>query len=346
MNLRVIWHYLRSDRQAQALIDEERRWYDWLSWNAVPEPDWSGFHLNRVIETRTPLGWLASKECPLGAHIELARAFSPTLEERRDHAAALRKTLRADRFRIPPLSEYSPEAFLTRDLFGWYPSERLRAEARGKLPQIANSRLTHQIVDDRVGTIFTYVRRPGYYAAFNSGARSRESQQLGLGLLWTEATGAMLQSRHGVYGGWGTQADGAPRLYEAEDIRASYIIGKERIQPRAGAANLGTKRLEICYPLATAGEKTVCFNENDISVSVRHRGAFVEWIPLLLRGSETAEFVANGILVRRSKGQLLVRIQGHADISVENLGESVGPARIASVRAVAENRLDYQLIAS
>jgi hypothetical protein len=346
MNLRVIWHYLRNDREAQILIDEERRWYDWLSWNAVPEPDWSGFHLNRVIETRTHLGWLPSKDCPLGTHIELARAFSPTIEERRAEAAALRKAVRADGFRVPPLSEYSPEAFLTRGLFGWYPSERLRAKARQKLPPIANTRLTHQIADSRVGTVFTYVRRPGYYAAFNSGARSRESQQLGLGLLWAEATGAMLQSRHGVQGGWGTQADGAPQLYEANDLRARYTIGRERVQPRAGTAELGTERLEIYYPLATAGEKTVSFNESDIAVTVRHEGAFVEHIPLLLRGSERAESVEKGILVRGSKGRLLVCIQGDATLSVENLGESVGPARVVSVCAAARHQLEYRFIAS
>ena len=68
----------------------------------------------------------------------------------------------------------------------------------------------HQLMDSRRPQVFTYIRRPLYYAAFNSGPQLARQQRYGLGLLWSEKTGAVLQSQTGsATAAWGTMAEGA-----------------------------------------------------------------------------------------------------------------------------------------
>jgi hypothetical protein len=61
-NLHVAWHYARGTAFEPLILDEVRRFYDWMSWNAVIEPDGSGFVLNRAVETRQRRPWVAVVE--------------------------------------------------------------------------------------------------------------------------------------------------------------------------------------------------------------------------------------------------------------------------------------------
>ncbi|MPZ17363.1 MAG: FtsX-like permease family protein [Luteitalea sp.] len=51
-NLQGAWHYTRGTALGAQFVEEERRWAEWLSYNALLEPDGSRFVLNRGIETR------------------------------------------------------------------------------------------------------------------------------------------------------------------------------------------------------------------------------------------------------------------------------------------------------
>ena len=69
------------------------------------------------------------------------------------------------------------------------------ARCRAQTPPDARARSVRAPVrDTRKAAVFTFVRRPGYYVAFNAGERIHEQQRYGLGLVWTPALGAVLQS--------------------------------------------------------------------------------------------------------------------------------------------------------
>ena len=77
-----------------------------------------------------------------------------------------------------------PADFLHREHPPTHPTAAERDAARAKLlPYLARERFNHQRVDDRRDPppTFTFVRRPTYYAAFNTGNQKNE-QRLGLGV--------------------------------------------------------------------------------------------------------------------------------------------------------------------
>ena len=101
-NLQIAWHYARGTAFEPLILDEVRRYYDWLVWNAVIEPDGSGFVLNRAIETRQRLPWIGVDERPENRNhssvpeaeaVELARAFLPNREEQAADIARRRAEL-------------------------------------------------------------------------------------------------------------------------------------------------------------------------------------------------------------------------------------------------------------
>jgi hypothetical protein len=290
-NLQMAWHYVRGTDLGNLIAEQERKWLEWLSYNAVPERDWSDWILNAAIATRTRTPDIPGKDIPRGEVVPEARAFATSRESLKFEIAAARHKLEADWPHVAPLKpgSMSPYAFLLRGLTTWYPTDAQRDEARRRLPYFARKEFVHQLMDDRHPEIYTYVRRPGYYAAFNSGPRIRSAQQwrFGLGVLWSENTGAVLQSQESSStASWSTTADGAAQIYEADDMSAVFRVAGEPVQPKPGSVDLPPGNFTITYPLAGKGEKSLEFTRDAIIVKVRHPGAFAESVPLLVRGAE------------------------------------------------------------
>jgi hypothetical protein len=266
-NVHMAWHYARSTGLGQILADQERRWFQWLAWNAVPEKDWSGWTLNHAVETRSRLGFIPGKDTPISEVVAEARPFATSREQLQREIAAERRQLEASWPNVEPLQPggYSPYAFLHRDHITWYPSEAQREQAR---------------------------RRPAYYAAFNSGRQLAKQQRYGLGLLWSENTGAVLQSQtNSATAAWGTAAEGAALVYEAGNLDAVFRVAGKVVEPKPGSVELPPGPLTIAYALGASGEKTLEFADDGILVSVRHSGEFTEFVPLLQAGAEgTAGF--------------------------------------------------------
>ena len=164
-----------------------------------------------------------------------------------------------------PLSPYN---FLHRDHQTYYPTDAERDAAIARLPYLASEQFIKQFKDTRKDAVFTFIRRPNYYAAFNSGERITDQQRRGLGLLWHPKTGAVLQSQTGSADhAWGTRAEGAEQVYEAGDVAATF-----------------SDDLAVAtYPLGTVGKKTVTFEADAIVVRIEHPGAFTEQIPVVVR---------------------------------------------------------------
>jgi hypothetical protein len=271
-NLRAAYFYARGTPLGKTLIEEERQFIEWLSYNAVP--DGNEWVLNRAVETRKRYPVIHfGIEPPLMEEVPLARAFVASREEMAKRVAQERRELERSWPKVAPLqvgdfSAFSPYNFLHREDHPVYPTESERRWAAARVPVNRLRDFIEQRKDPRFGVTYTFVRRPGYYAAFNSGKRIRPQQRYGLGLIWAEGIGALMQSQTGSAGeAWGTRASGAPQVYEAGDLDAKF-----------GPA---ASEYSVEYPLGTAGRKRLVFVPGAIRVTVEHPGRFTEQIPML-----------------------------------------------------------------
>jgi hypothetical protein len=134
------------------------------------------------------------------------------------------------------------------------------AEARKLIRPLTEQNFVHQLKDTRKPIVFTYIRRPGYYAAFASAPKQISAQQrLGLTFVWTPAKGVLLQSQTaGSETAWGTSE------IDAKGMNAEYLDGGATIR----------------YPLEGGGHKQLVFAPEGIHITVERPGAIVENIPV------------------------------------------------------------------
>jgi hypothetical protein len=310
-NLLGGWYYARGGPLERHFIEEERRFFDWVSYNAVP--DGEEWVLNRAIETRQHVATVRfSYRFPLAEHVAPARPFVPSRESFEAARKARRQELEQAWPRVPPLAvgeftAFAPYAFLHRDEPQWLPTESQKAAARRRLPYLARRRFVHQRMDTRSPAVFTYVRRPAYYAAWNSGQRITAQQRLGLGLVWTEKDGVVLQSQsRSEDAAWGTVAEGGRLPYEATGLPAEF----SGATPRPGVRDLpSTGDFTVRYPLGGAGSKTVTFAEREIRVSLDHAAPYTEQIPILAATPPVEESpgrwrIAPGVSVEAGSAEL------------------------------------------
>ena len=354
-NHRMAWQYVRGTELEAAFLESVARWYDWLAYNAVLEPNGSGFALNHAIETRLTLpsyredrATTYGETCaPMAEEIPRARAFCESREDRRTRVARERRNLERIWPNLPPLrpgtgDAYSPYAFLHRSHASWHPTAAQKREARRQLPYIESERFTHQRVDDRFPFVATFVRRSPYYAAFASGEPFTPQQRYGLGLVWTPGYGAFFQSHSGsAEGAWGTRARGRDNVYETEVINPRYRIEGRSASVEAGARNLPPGTISLTYPLGNRGEKTITFHEDEIVVSVLHAGRFTEHVPLLVENIDDIVVREQEIRLRDAEGISIVF--DNAAATVVESGVRVGPKRSATVMLRASGSLTYRI---
>ncbi len=285
------------------------------------EPDGSEFVLNSAIGTRHTNRSFVTREFPMGDKVEGLRPYLPTRAQARQRRTASRSEAEAQWPDVPELDRYSPHVFEQREHEPWYPTEGQRKEARKKLPYLASDNFTHQRVDDRY--VFTYVRRPGYYAAFSTGKRGDKQQRLGLGLIWHPQAGTLMQSlREGKLEAWGTRAESAENVYEASDITpeiARFTLNEANIAPAKGVRNLPPGKPAVEYPLGDGEKgntKKVLFTDELIAVEVNHVGAFREQIPLLVREKDRITVNDETVYLERSGVRLAVRFEGARSVGV------------------------------
>lgn len=356
-NLHVAWHYVRQTDLEPMFVDKKQRWCEWLSYNAVLEPDGSGFVLNRAVETRTSKAFLDPLDpdahnlagVPLAEKVELARPFEPSTEERAKRLAAERKTLEDNWPKVKVFKEsfmsFSPYAFVHRNLIVWYASAAQKDAATAKLPYLAKDHFIHQRADDRKAVAYTFVRHPSYYAAFNSGELVTPRQRYGLGLLWSPEAGAWLQSQSdSSTAAWGTKAPGMETVYEAATTPATFAVGGKPITPAPGDRDLPQGILVVSYPLAKQGKKTLRFEADRITVEVEHPGEFSECLPLLKGAADQVEVADNRVLVRRGNSELAIAFDHLTGKPVVTETETaVGAKRVVTVLVNAADRLSYTL---
>jgi hypothetical protein len=355
-NLEMAWSYARGTPIGENLISETERWYDWFSYNAVPEPDGSGFTMNRGIETRQQAPFVSASgpgesgfSFAPAERVELARVLGPTKESlARDRASERAELVRrwptVDSLPVGTFRAFSPYAFLHRAQLAWYPTDAQRSAAMGRLPYIARTSFTHQRADTRKPVAFTYVRRPAYYAAFNSGELWREQQRYGLGLLWTPEAGALLQSQTAAAdAAWGTRAGGTTQVYEARSFTPTFRVAGKEITLRTGNRDLPAGDLTIAYPLGSYGTKTLVFGDSAIEVTVEHSDPFVEQIPLLVLPTDAVEQAPGRITLTRGTSRMVLAYPAERGATLTETQSRVGKKRVVSVFIPASTSLHYTL---
>ena len=293
-NLQMAYHYWRGTPLGDILLEEENRFGKWLSYNLLPEPGQPFWVANRSIETRQQHAIFPAVDTPLADRCVIMRAFA-TPPERRAAAdqGRARKTgqrLAAGRSAClsASLSALSPYRFLQRAHYDWHPTAEQMAEARKLLRPLNEKSFVEQMKDTREPIVFTYVRRPGYYAAFASAPKViSEQQRLGLTFVWTPEKGVLLQSQtNGTETAWGTTAERRRCRLKRPGSTPTYSNGNTVVR----------------YPLPGGGQKTVTFADDRIRVSVEREGEIVERVPVFDPACvvSTAQIKAGPAPARRS----------------------------------------------
>ena len=347
-NIRMAWHLARQMNLpgiARRLERDHQLWIEWLSYNAVPEPDGSAFILNRAIETRTSMDRFRRLDTPLAETVEPARAFATSRQEYEERLTqAKTKTIEIwpDVRKLPAanFSAYSPYAFLHLRHPNYYPTEAERDAARQKLPCLASERFIHQRTDDRTPLVLTCVRRPSYYAVFNTGP-GRGGHRYGLGLLWHPKAGAFFQQQNQRVSTppWGTRVGDAD-VMESAKMDAEYRLDGKPFKPQTGNRTMDGRMLAVRYALGEKGHKTVTFEEDRIVVKVEHPGVFTEEIPLLAREGDKVVRSDNVFAVSRNGITLEITVDGAADIAVNrhHARVSARDALSYTIRIIQETR--------
>ena len=269
-NLQMAYHYWRGTHLGDLLVEEEDRFSKWLMYNLLPEPGQNFFVANRSIETRQKHAIFAPIDTPLADRCVIMRAYATPPDQRAAQIQDAREKLEKQWPQVDPLQvgefdALGPYRFLQRAHYNWHPTAEQIAESRKLVRPLAEQSFVEQLKDTRKPIVFTYVRRPGYYAAFASAQQPlAEQQRLGLTFVWTPSKGVLLQSQtSGAETAWGTSA-GAATPIEAGGLDATYSDGNTAVS----------------YPLPGGGNKKVVFADDRIRVTVEQRGDIVERVPV------------------------------------------------------------------
>jgi hypothetical protein len=352
----IAWHYARNTDLADVFLDGTRRWYEWLGYNAVPEPSGVALTLVRGIETRQKRAVVADAGAeesaagfPIAERVAAAQILGPTREEiaqrvARQRAELARRWPSVDSLELGSFRAFSPYAFLHRSHVRWSPTDAQRAAAIAALRHQREEHFTHQRVDSRRPISFTYIRRPAYYAAFTGGDVQTAQQRLGLGLIWVPGAGSVLQSQTaGTTTAWGTRGTDTAIVYEASTFAPTFHVGNATVAPQSGNRDLPSGDVIITYALGTRGMKSVTFSDGGLRVDVKHAGAFVEQLPLLLLSSDSLETAKGVVTLRRGGTRVTVRWSPANLPAVERTAERSGDRRVVAISVSATNSLTYDI---
>jgi hypothetical protein len=354
-NLQVAFPHLRERPDLLALIlDSDRRWNEWLGANFMPQPGLAQptFLTNAGINTRTSHAVQHPRVRPLAELVQPARALAHTDQERGREIAAARENLARvwgqwGRLSVPNAYSYRP-AFVYgawRPLDHWQPTEEQRVEAVRAFPHLAATNFNRQM-HDAIPLTVTTVRRPSYFAAFNSGRIRVPRQSYGLGLVWHDRFGTAMQTVSGTKWAWGTRPAGEDaQVYERGHTHAAIRVNGTAVEAIPGRADLPAGTVTAHYPLGETGEKTVTFHGESIHVSISHQGGFTELVPLVMPIGAEIEPLEDRIVVRRDDGSSFT-LRSHTAGAMISIGDSEPFAdglirRLATVQA--HGSLNYEL---
>lgn len=351
-NLWMCYSYAKGTALAEKFQKEADDFEKWIKYNAVLESDGKTYTLNRAIATRTDYGvvedWLI-KQTPFGEFNGGIRAFIYSQDELRSEVASKRQELEANwpdvgNLTIGSATAYDPYTFLHREHYIWHANVTQKDSSINELPYLKYEQFNHQKRDSKTGSVFTYIKRPNYYAAFASGTKATGGQRFGLSLLWNQESGVFMQSiNRSSSAAWGTIKSGATDTYEANISGVSFLIENRLITPTDGAKDLPNGQMIIQYLLGGTNTKKLTFNTDSIKVEVKHAGEFTEYIPLLVGKNDVLTISRPGFVTLRS-GNRTIRID-HSTVVSRQVSTDIkaGDKTIVVLKLTVSGQLNYSI---
>jgi len=352
-NIKDVLHYERGTSFMDPIVEIEQPWVDWLSYNAVREPNGSLFILNRAIQTRVVnFGGFDFEEFALSESTTLARAFARTQTEYEDLVQRNRQALINGWNSPKTLSSYNPGTFVDKgpDRFQWRPTAAQRSAAISSLPYLAQTGFVHQRSDSKITV--TFVRRPSYYAIFNTGTlRASNYQRYGLGLAWGPQMGTVLHTQSSSVAPWGTSREGTtskpPAPFEANPFTPTIKINGVTQTRQDGARDLpngqsGTTTFE--YNLFDGGQKVVTFNSNKIDVNITLTGTFLEQFGIILKENENLTVSSGVVRLVRGSNKFEITFPTNVTVTQRNAGGWPPPGyKVIGLSLKSSNSLSYSI---
>lgn len=352
-NLWMCYNYSRGTSLGDLFQKEAVAFSQWIKYNAVLEPNGETYILNRALASRTQYGairesWFISRS-PFGESNQDIRAFAYSSDELNRAQAARRKSLEANWPNVGNLSigssqAYDPYKFLHRDHYTWHASASQKQAAVDELPYLKYDQFNHQKVDPKTGSVFTYLKRPNYYAAFASGPKATNSQRFGLTLLWNPKSGAFMQSiDRSRTGSWGTKK-GDNFTYETFLGDVTLKVDGQVVVPVDGVRDLPDGQMTMEYAVGRGNTKRLTFDTNSIQVEIRHSGEFTEYIPLLAGDGVSLSSGQGFVMVTSASGDSLIKVSYGATNNVQIVNDvKAGNKRVRVLRLSAKDQLDYTI---
>jgi len=280
-----------------------------------------------------------------------ARAFMLSQDEVQDTIANIIIDMGENWPNIPELPQgrshaYAPYDFLGRGLFAWHPNNAQKDASLGNVRFLYENRFIHQRKCPTNDMTFTYVKRPSYYAAFNSGNIQQSAQCFGLGIVWSAHAGSLIGSiRDDNNRVWGTKKDGNPKVYEGSDFYPGFKTDGNTVYVKDGNHDLSDGVLTVEYPLDSSGDKLISFKEDAISVAISHSGGFKEYFPILKKPGDSIN-IGSGIIEHIRDNVVIQTITFEpASNSVTHAGYSLnfGDKELAVYHISASESLNYTI---
>jgi hypothetical protein len=353
-NLMMTWPYVKGTELEEIFKKKYEDFMQWVSINATPEPGFNTWYLNGGISTRTAGYYMENKglyfnqSIPIAEISSLAYPYLQSREEFNREANFIRNSMREGTLQIADLeigefSSFSPYGLLHRNLQIRLPEESQKKEVIKRLPFLENTSFFEQRTDSRLQTTFTFIRKPAYYAVFNSGEMKNQKQNFGLGILWHPEGGTFIQPRViEPKAAWGTSSGQAEKVFESNSFYPEFHNGVSKLSPQPGIQTYRGEEVAIKYILPEGGEKSLIFKDNELLIRVTAIGEITEKIPFLHdcaitinQDSTSCQIEKNGVVLHlHTKGALKITLQ-----TVEN-----EPApEIQSVQLEAGSPFEYVL---
>jgi len=351
-DLQVAWEFAGGTELEDLIIKKTQDWYDWFSYNAVKEPDNPVYYLNRAIETRQQKGFYPNPEPEDPAHarwtpqaefIPEAHAFVMSGIEFKNSSQNLYREMLGQYPEVAPLeigefNAFSPYAFLHHGMKMWHPTAGQKRKAIENLPYLRKERFIHVRHDNRNGTSYSFIRKPGYYATFNSGKIITKQQRYGLGLVWNPLAGTVFQSQSRTdVAAYGTRSPGMEGVYEASDLYPEFMIDGKPWIPEEGNRDISGSDFEVQYALGEKGKKKLVFREDKIVIQVEHPGKFTELIPLLVGMDDSLTITDNQVKF----GNMIIDISGSSGIKTTLFDTDLNEKKCKVIEISSSRNLKY-----
>lgn len=274
----------------------QERYFDWLSYNFVREPDNAGWFCNVATSSRTSLFFLDDvKDDSYKADINALWTSSIPISAAFTTTAAAKSNLRtawsASTAPVapPPAGNVDPQVVRLSTYPERFPTQAVKNAAIATMPYLQSSDFI-EFRPDNLGQQYLFVRKPGYYFGGLFGSRPSSRVQSGLSFLWHPAAGMVLYgSNNGVEGCWGTHRSNQYTSIDSNgNLSARYYEGDWDQGNELALDNVATaSSLTVRYsPPDGRSTKNVLFGGNSMRIRVSTQQDSTERIPLVLRPTD------------------------------------------------------------